>query len=178
MIFFYAIITKSKVATLNMKINLNSSCLKKNINGFANIITLVLLPIIAGLLYSVTSVVIVTSFKAEYKYTCIDESLKAQDKILPLLAEAESRTPISISKLNNEAKMQATFIATKLKNIKTAVEYENSRFEYPEIELQQPIKQIYNLAFYLDYAFITKYKITCGIKIFKENNIWKSEIIY
>ena len=163
---------------LNMKKNLNPSDIKNNISGFSNVVTLVLMPLLISILYCVASVVIVTSFKAEYKYTCIEESLKAKDKIVPLLLEAESLATPSINKLNHEAKTQAGLIAAKLKNIKTAVQYDYSSFEYPEFEIQQPIKQVYNLAFYLDYTFFIKYKIKCGVKILKENNKWKVEIIY
>lgn len=147
-------------------------------NGFSSVITLILLPLITFIIYSVASVVVITSFKAEYKFICIDESLKLQEKLISELVHSAAFNQASRENFNLAAKVGSLKIAEKLNQIKTGVQYNNFSFIYPKIETENPDMSHFRLVFDLDYSFINKYRIQCGVKLLKENNIWKSEIIY
>lgn len=167
---------KNPVATQNMKIKLKN--LKSNNYGFAILITLILLPLLTLILYAVANVVIVTAFKAEYKFICIEESLKLQAKLLQFLPTASHRNKSNVDSFNNLSQQGAFYITEKLKKIKTSVQYNILNSTYPKIESNNQVFTSHKLAFNLDYTFINKYHVECGVNLIKENNLWKSEIIY
>lgn len=151
---------------------LNFCNFQKNKDGFASIVTLIIMPLMATLLSVVSGVVIITSFKREFRFICLNESLALQKQLLNILNTKQ------INSFNIIAKNGSALIAHKLKNIKSAIEYKNLKVMYPKIELHRPDPEVYRLAFNLEYSFIKTYSIECGTKLLKENNKWKNEIIY
>ncbi|MEQ1722917.1 MAG: hypothetical protein ABL930_07050 [Pseudobdellovibrio sp.] len=130
-------------------------------------LSLALLPLLVAILYLVSTVVIVAEFKKEFRFICITESLNLQNKLLN-----------NIESFNELSEQGSKLIFTKLKKIKSGVEYLKLEYVNPKIESQNQELAAFELSYYLQYKFLTEYELKCGVKRIKENNQWKNQIIY
>jgi hypothetical protein len=130
-------------------------------------ISLALLPLLMGLLYLVSSVVIIAEFKKEFRFICITESLNLQNELAN-----------NIQSFNELSEQGSKLILTKLENIKSGVKYLRLEYKHPKIESENQELEAFELSYHLHYKFLTEFELKCGVKRIKENNQWKNQIIY
>jgi|GEM_PF-5387291 len=134
----------------------------RNCKGFS-LVFLLTLPTLMALLALIYHVVYLIEFKSEFRFKCINESLTLQKGIITSTAD-------TIAKTNG--------LLETLKSISTPIKYSVLLADYPKFDTQTNAEPTTSLVYELNYTWIEKFYLKCGvIKTIKDNE-WHYEIIY
>lgn len=134
-----------------------------NSKGFAAVFLLLMLPSLISLLSVTYQLVFLIEFKSEFRFKCINESIKLQNDLLNEKKDGRDRS---------------LELLEKLKDIKSPIKFIISLSDYPEYESANSSRNIQTLAYSLNYEWIESLRLTCGARFIKKEGLWRQEIIY
>lgn len=136
---------------------------RNNADGFAMIFLLVALPSLLPLLFVIYKLIFIIEFKSEFRFKCISESL--------ILQKALFREHTNSLKQSRE-------LLEKLQTIQSPIKYYVTLSDYPKYETAKASDLKRNLAYKLNYKWISDFSLVCGTTLIKREGQWHYEIIY